>query len=295
MKTLLILMATLTLQPISDAVAKLSSRTPVGSTLRSADWERVPVEIRERAQFSARVENARVMDRIQKGLTDILTHTKDANGVVEDRSRFIAELAKLAEAEGLRPTDPALIGTIQDITSERRAELILKTQTEQAYNYARHKRGSSGPLLRAAPAQELVRIRNSREKRRWVDVWRANGGKTFAGSPSIGGALQDGAGGVRCIALKGDPIWARISRFGTPWPPFDFGSGVGVTNITRTEAIRLGLVAKGETPKVDDPGLNENLEIDLADMSPGIREQLLRGLGDKVSVSDDTLKWKGAA
>lgn len=295
MKALLILMATLTLQPISDAVAKLSSRTPVGATLRSEEWERVPVEIRERAQFSARIENARVLDRVQKGLTDILSQTRDANGVIEDRSRFIAELAKLAEAEGLRPSDPALVGTIQDITSERRAELILRTQTEQAYNFARHKRGSSGPLLNAAPAQELVRIRNSREKRRWVDVWRANGGKTFAGSPSIGGALQDGASGVRCIALKGDPIWTRISRFGTPWPPFDYNSGVGVTNLTRTEAIRLGIISKSQTLKIPEPKLNEDLEIDLADMDEGIRAELLRGLGDKVALSGTTLKWKGAA
>jgi hypothetical protein len=285
----------ITLQPIAEAVEKMSGKTPVGSTLKSAEWESVPREVRDRALFSSRVENARVLDRMKTGLQNILTGSRNEFGVIEDRTKFIAELGKLAEREGLSPSDPGLKGTIQDITSEARADLIVRTQTEMMYNAARHKRGVSGPLLRAAPAQELVRIAERKEKRAWVDTWRANGGRTFSGSPSIGGELQPGMGGIRCIALKGDPIWEAINRFGNPYPPFDFGSGVGVANVTRTEAIQLGLIQLGQEITSPQPALNENLEVDLGAMDPGIRNELLRGLEGLVELAGTILRWKGAA
>ena len=53
-----------------DAVEKLLAKSPVASTLRTAEWERLPVAIRERSQFSAGVENMRVLTEIQKKLTD---------------------------------------------------------------------------------------------------------------------------------------------------------------------------------------------------------------------------------
>jgi hypothetical protein len=34
--------------------------------------------------------------------------------------------------------------------------------------------------------------------------------------------------GGRMIALKSDPIWTAISAFGTPYPPFDYNSGMWV-------------------------------------------------------------------
>ncbi|MGN1360349.1 MAG: hypothetical protein ACI4X9_07875 [Kiritimatiellia bacterium] len=64
------------------------------------------------------------------------------------------------------------------------------------------------------------------------------------------------------IALKGDPVWTRISAFGNPWPPFDFNSGMGIEDITRQEAIRLGVIAPDQEPpqpKLED--LNANLTV----------------------------------
>ena len=66
------------------------------------------------------------------------------------------------------------------------------------------------------------------------------------------------------IALKGDPIWAAISRFGTPWPPFDFGSGMGVEDIDWEEAVELGVLKKDDPPpKVESKDINDGLEGEL--------------------------------
>lgn len=39
------------------------------------------------------------------------------------------------------------------------------------------------------------------------------------------------------IALKSDRVWTNFSRFGRPYPPSDFGSGMGVEDIDRDEAF----------------------------------------------------------
>ena len=41
------------------------------------------------------------------------------------------------------------------------------------------------------------------------------------------------------VALKEDPVWTRISRFGQPWPPFDFNSGMGVEDVSHDELRRV--------------------------------------------------------
>jgi len=86
-------------------------------------------------------------------------------------------------------------------------------------------------------------------KRAWQMRWAQNGGRLFAG---------------RMIARKDDPIWTKISTFGVPYPSFDFNSGMGVRDISRREAIRLGVIAKeDETPRPQSRRLTENVEMRL--------------------------------
>ena len=72
------------------------------------------------------------------------------------------------------------------------------------------------------------------------------------------------------VALKGSPIWAALGNgaggyrdtLGNPFPPFAFGSGLAWADISRDEAIKLGLVpgdAKAGTPSLSPS------EADMAD------------------------------
>ena len=80
----------------------------------------------------------------------------------------------------------------------------------------------------AFPAQELVLIEKSgRKNKRIRERWEEYGGSML---------------GKRRVALKTDPIWANISFFGFPFPPFDVSCGYGVEAISRGEAIRLGII-----------------------------------------------------
>lgn len=273
----LLIMATIVQRPIAAAVQHVSEKTPVGSALRSAEWAQMPLSLRQQAQFSAGVESARVLNRVQSGVLEILSHSRNEFGVLTDRSKLIADITRLAEAEGLAPADPSLKGTVQDITSERRAELIYEQQTGQAYGRANWKADMDEDILNAAPAWELVRVESRKIPRDWIQRWRAAGGRFFQGN--------------RMIALKTDAVWERLSRFGTPWPPFDFGSGMGVEDVLRPECIELGLISLGTrvAPKEFEP----QLEASVRNLSPELKNVLKEHFGEQVELDGELVKWKG--
>ena len=66
----------------------------------------------------------------------------------------------------------------------------------------------------------------------WRERWKESGGKLYDG---------------RMIALRNDPIWRKISRFGSPVPPFDFNSGMGLEEVNRFEAEALGVELPEDT------------------------------------------------
>jgi hypothetical protein len=119
--------------PLAAAVAKLDAKTPLAIALRSDQWDRMPLWIRERSQFSARVESARLLQAIQNRLGDRLSGTKQQIAKSEtaaggeafvDRSSFIAEMRAIAIDEGIETTTPNNYGTVRDIRSAKRLGLI---------------------------------------------------------------------------------------------------------------------------------------------------------------------------
>lgn len=271
-------MPSLTLAPVADAVSWLQAKRPIASVLRTAEWARIPIDLRNRAQFSAGVESARLLQRIQDGVLGILDHRPNQLGGLEDRSGFIRDLITLAESEGIRPAKRR--GGLTDIGSERRAELIYQQQVGQAYGYAHYKGAQDPDALQAAPAQELVRVRQAKIPRDWIDRWQRAGGRLIQG---------------RMIALKSDDIWRRISRFDNPWPPYDFGSGMWVEDILAPEAIDLGLIAPGQRIPPSEPDFNRHLEASVTNLSPELRQNLQSLFGPQVDVDANKIQWKGTA
>lgn len=272
--------------PLADAVAHLSARTPIGSILRTAEWSQMPLALRQASQFSAGVESVRVMQAIQSRLMDAITLARNpvrADGSSPgtfrmNRQKFIADLREITRDFGLTPEDDKDIGTVRDITSEARLDLIYRTQTGQAHGHAFWKRGQDADVLNAWPAQELIRVRDSRVKRDWTSRWS-----------NAGGAFPVG----RMVALKTDPVWTAISTFGTPWPPFDFNSGMGVREIDREEAIALGLLNEGQSLEPVDEDFTKDMEASARGLNQDFRGALKNFFGDQVEIDGDTIKWKG--
>ena len=256
---------------IARAVDRHLGRESLPTGLSSYDIAKIPAAIRDRSFFASRVESARVVNLL-RGLIDEAVNPASGAPVMS-RASFIAE-ARIRL--GAAPGDS---GDLTDITSSRRLGLIYDMQIEEIAAYVRWKNWGSANRLLTYPCQELVRVRDSAVPRDWEERWASEGGE-----------FPD----RRMIARKTDPIWRNISRFGRDWPPFDFNSGMGLREISRAEAERIGAIRKGErlTP-VSDPGFNAGLSASVHDFSPEALHELLATFDGRARIEGERIIWEG--
>ena len=263
-------------EPIKEAVKKLGQKTPLAAVLTSEQWSEIPAAIRERAQFSATVSSARILNQFQKKLSDATELqreiVKTGKSALVTRSSFITDMREDVLAAGLSPDAPG----VRNLASRERLGLIFDIQTQSAENYARWKMGQDEDVLDAFPAQRFIRYEKRKEPRNWRARWREAG-------EAVGwkGALSN-----RMVALKTSPIWAKLSYFGSPWPPFDFNSGMGLEDIDRDEAEELKLIRSDETiePMLDE--FSGELEMNVDDLNPELKSKLKAMLGDSIEFKD---------
>jgi hypothetical protein len=257
-------------KPFSEALDAIGRRTPVGAALSSADWAEMPLALRDRAFLSAKVLDVQFLAGAQEQVTRLVDGKTN-------RAEARTELKRLLGSLGADVDE----SDVTDLRSDARLNLILDTNLRQAQGFGAWKQGQSPAILSRWPAQEFVRVRGSKEERKdWPDRWADAGGLFYGG---------------RMIALKDDPVWTKLSRFGTPWPPFDFGSGMGVRDIEREEAVSLGLLAEDDEVSSPEAAFNETLEASLPDAEPSILEAFKGIFGDQVDIGrDGRIAWQGS-
>ena len=277
------------------AVSRFDSRRATPSIRTSAEWERVAPALREKCFFSARVNDAEVLGKMRELLGEAIDSSKrDSSKALVSQDKFISEMKDFLRSRGYTMGGSKL----SDITSRRRLGLIYDMNIQEAREYARYVRGQDADALDMYPAQEFLRVESRRVPRTdWPARWRAAGGKIRGG---------------RMVALKSDLVWTNLSRFGRPYPPFDYGSGMGVEDVDREEAIELGLLPADE-PSDEIPDFDIVLEAEVSldripeDMLDSIIKETpnARIEGGKLKMSDkkplptwkdleleDTKKWK---
>lgn len=198
-------------------------RIPLPTTAGSAQLATLPAAIRQQAAFSARLSLAEPVARMGAMIREVLEGRRSA-------SEFRRDMRDALYDAGYEPPE-GKEGALQDHTSRSRLDLILTQNVRAARNYGQWAEGMDPAVLDEFPAQELLRIynrKNPRPRSFWRSRWEAAGGRVFEG---------------RMVALKTSPVWTGISAFGLPYPPYDYGSGMGVLDVSRDEAERLGLIA----------------------------------------------------
>jgi predicted DNA-binding protein (MmcQ/YjbR family) len=80
----------------------------------------------------------------------------------------------------------------------------------------------------------------------WKKKWRAMGGLLYKG---------------RMIALKDNEIWKKLSMFSRPYPPYNFGSGMNLSNISRNECIKFGLLKQTLAQCLKKRLISKNIKI----------------------------------
>lgn len=146
-------------------------------------------------------------------------------------------------------------------------------------------RWRSGGKVRALanttrPAQELYRAWPAKQERDWPTRW-----KDAADAVGWEGVATNG----QMIALKTSPIWVAISRFGQPYPPFDYGSHMRVRSVPLEVAQAAGLLTSEEERQSTRDAmetesrrsLNEGVEVGVQGLSYDLLKELdkqLQGL-----------------
>lgn len=255
--------------PFEAALADLQRRGVVPTSLTSAELRKLGAEFHRNNFTSA-----------QTLLEDLLTQYKSdvekiINPQTQQRSdRITADNPQGNVSVGLNPTEarvrakellkkfsyapsPEDAGTIKDLSSDPRINLVVKTNRDVSQGAGWFIQSQAQAVLDAFPAQELVRIEARKEPRNWNANWRL--AASISGDTDALRVLETTG---RMIARKDSPIWLALGELdgglGNPFPPFAFGSGMGVRDIGYSMAVQLQLVKPGE--KIEPQELNiENL------------------------------------
>jgi hypothetical protein len=264
--------------PFAEAIEKLGDQSVVGSTFSSSEWSDLPLELRDNAFFSSRVESARFLQRAKVALGDFLAGNKipAENGepalATGSRSAFVSQMQDFLAKEGVVRTT----GGLTDIASEKRLGLIFDIKTRQAQDFGYWKQGMDPHVLNEFPAARFIRVRDVKEPRELHE------------------RFQDQ------VYLKTDPIWwLEINKdFGVPWGPWGWGCGHDVEDVGRDEAESLHLLRPGQHLAVGQLSkflnLNHNLQASVKTMDPDLVDKLIKEFGDRITVTDDTIEWNPA-
>jgi hypothetical protein len=290
--------------PFAAAIASREVKALLPTDLNSAQLAQLPADLRERAVFSAKVSNADFLQKINDLTTRIVSpetiRGPDSSQVSGFRSQpsgpgqyMDIPTARLALKQQLlslnyQPTTEQR-GTITDLSSDARLNLILSTNTQMAQGYAAWFRDQSPSTLEAVPAQELYRLEDRKERRPWGQIW--NNAIQSLGSATTGIPVEDLHADSGMFALKNDPIWTAISiDFGLPYPPFAFGSGMWTRDVSLSEAQDLGLVnSPDDIPDPDLRGFNDGLEATITDLAPLLQQALETSLKGLAVLKDGVL------
>lgn len=256
----------------AEAIKDRRMRTVLPADLSSMEIGKLGANITQRAVLSAKVTHTGILQRLDELITRIVSpetigERAAAAGEYMDIPRARESMKEFLRSIHYTP-EAAKRGTIQDISSDARINLMLKTGADMSRWAGHYRKSQDRVLLDEFPAQELKRFEQRKEKRAWRTIWQTNGGRVFSG----GSSEFDG----RLIALKNDPIWTAISDFGLPYPPFAFGSGVGVSPVDRDEAITFGLIDRDTQIEPDTSRLNEGIEASVAEFSDALQAALAR-------------------
>ena len=252
----------------------------VGSSrLDSSQWNQIQAGLRNRAFFSSRVANVNILAAMRDKVRE---YSEGETDISKIRMKIREDLQTLKyDPHGDK-------GTIHDLFSQARLDVIIKTNVAQARGYMQYAEGMSPGAFAAFPAQEFTRIAHRRNQRQdWPQRWAKAGGKTYGG---------------KMIALKDDPVWERLSVFGNPFPPFDWGSGMGVLDVDRKTAIHLGLISdeelRGKTAALREkplPDFNRDMQASVPNLrSDSLCGKILkRAFGDQVVIENSVVHWQG--
>lgn len=205
--------------------------------------------VRNQSFYSAQTADKYLLQKYYKAIGGILNPVpKPGEATTQFNAAYVRTAIKdYLKQSGYQPAEEDT-GTLKDLSSDPRINLIINTNAQLAQGQGWWMSGQDSDVLNRFPGQELFRLESRVQPRAWLFRWKLAGAQT--GDP-IGTGWTITTDG-RMIALKNHAIWHWIGSsalfkdaLDVVWPPFAFGSGMWVRDIDREETESLGLLKRG--------------------------------------------------
>jgi hypothetical protein len=197
-------------------------KTPLPTELRTREFARLPLWVKEQSFFMAGVMRAEILEVFRSAAVAI------QNGEIN-----FARATEIVQ-EGLKKAgytpEPGQEGTIKDLNNIHRQLINLRTNLKLANGWTQD--ANMRKASRAFPARELVRGGFVEEPRRWIEqIW-----------PKAVSDTKSKLDPSRMAALHDDPIWLALSDFGATYAPLKWGSQMTFQAVKFSEAKQWGLL-----------------------------------------------------
>jgi len=262
-----------------QALELLDQRDPLPTDLSSAEIrEQWPEELRQRSIFSARTTKGGLLQSYKEQLGEMISGQTNVATARHEIQRLLKSMDYVPELGGFAgdtTVPPAEPGSLRDLSSNARIDLVLRTNVRQVAGAAQAKAGDTDSARFWYPAMELIRISPRRVPRGqklahskgkgtqphlvadpgkdWPSRWEKAGGEFY--------------GGGRMIALKGSPVWSALGSsqlfedgLDAPVPPFAFNSGYGWRAVARRDCLALGVIRGDAQPGPVEVRMNAGLQ-----------------------------------
>lgn len=261
-----------TLHPFTQAVQAHGIKKILPTDLSSADLRQLDAGLKRQSMFSARTLLTDLLDGYKEKIASIIDPETEQRA-----DRITAENPQGNVTTGLNPTyaraeikdllsslgyapEEGEAGTLKDLSSNARIDLVIRTNTELAQGAGRFIQMNDADVIDEFPAQELVRFEPRVKVRDWETRWLAAADES--GDTDAADCLNNSG---RMVALKASPIWDSLGdgaggyddTLGNPYPPFAFNSGMWVQSVSRGDAEELGLMDGGDAVEAHPLDLTE--------------------------------------
>lgn len=264
--------------PFTEAVRNLQQKGLLPTNLSSVQLRQIDAAVKRQSVFSARTVSEHYLEKIKTAVESIINPQQvlregQTQAVTEgyNPATARAELRRTLQQLGYQAAEGEE-GTIKDLASDARINLVVKTNTELAQGAGAFVRQNfDAGVVDEYPALELVRFEAREHPRNWSGEEGGDDKVLGAGFASRWHQAAQIAGDVdaarvleesgRMVALKSSDIWQALGDFedglGNPFPPFAFNSGMWTQEVSRADAVDLGLIGAGEKAEPADFDLSE--------------------------------------
>jgi hypothetical protein len=242
-------------ETLFDAERISRSRTAMPTALDTAGLRELGAEVLARSVFTARGTNAIFASKLQEVVDEITAGRMSDSQARAALFQTLQALGYDVEAGGFEgeEVEPALAGTLQDLSSFRRLDLIVRTQRQLMQGAGEQWRGMQPDRLEAFPALELIRIAPVTVARDWPARWKIATGKDVPAQ--YAGAHKTIGAATGMILFKGDPGWGELGSYdnfpdalGVDHAPFYFNSEMWTREVPRQRVLDEGITGpNGET------------------------------------------------